>query len=186
MDKLTDKQEMFCREYLVDLNGKQAAIRCGYSEKTAENQASRLLSNVKVIEYLNTLKKKTTDKLELTTEMIVSEWMKLAFSSIADLHNTWITLKEFESLTPDQKAAIESIETKVLKKNIGTSLEPEIIDVEYVKIKLHSKTKALEELGKFKGIYKEDNDQRKQDVEINLTNVSTSDLEKLLKQYDKD
>ncbi|WP_198585325.1 terminase small subunit, partial [Escherichia coli] len=41
MAKLTDKQELFAREYLKDLNGTQAAIRAGYSEKTANEQASR-------------------------------------------------------------------------------------------------------------------------------------------------
>jgi phage terminase small subunit len=44
---LTPKQQRFVAEYLVDLNGKQAAIRTGYSAKTAEQQASRLLSNVR-------------------------------------------------------------------------------------------------------------------------------------------
>lgn len=45
---LNDKQFRFVMEYLIDSNGKQAAIRAGYSPKTAEVQASRLLSNAKV------------------------------------------------------------------------------------------------------------------------------------------
>ena len=45
--ELNPKQQRFVDEYLIDLNGKQAAIRAGYSEKTAEVQASRLLSNAK-------------------------------------------------------------------------------------------------------------------------------------------
>lgn len=45
---ITPKQQAFIDEYLIDRNGKQAAIRTGYSPKTAEQQASRLLSNVKV------------------------------------------------------------------------------------------------------------------------------------------
>lgn len=55
MDELTDKQESFCLQYAIDKNGKQAAIRAGYSEKTAEQQASRLLSNVKVKARIDTL-----------------------------------------------------------------------------------------------------------------------------------
>ena len=47
---MTKKQERFVQEYLIDLNGKQAAIRAGYSPKTAQEQSSRLLSNVKVQE----------------------------------------------------------------------------------------------------------------------------------------
>jgi phage terminase small subunit len=42
---LTDKQAAFCREYLIDLNGTQAAIRAGYSEKTAKDIAAENLQN---------------------------------------------------------------------------------------------------------------------------------------------
>lgn len=56
MAKLTDKQELFAREYLKDLNATQAAIRAGYSEKTAQEQASRLLSNVMVQSRISEMK----------------------------------------------------------------------------------------------------------------------------------
>lgn len=49
---LTPKQKRFCDEYLIDLNGTQAAIRAGYSKKTANEQGSRLLTNVNVKEYI--------------------------------------------------------------------------------------------------------------------------------------
>ena len=52
MAKMTAKQQRFCDEYLIDLNATQAAIRAGYSKKTAEQTASRLLTNVKVQEYI--------------------------------------------------------------------------------------------------------------------------------------
>jgi len=45
---LTPKQRIFCREYLLDLNATQAAIRAGYSQKTADPQGPRLLGNVRV------------------------------------------------------------------------------------------------------------------------------------------
>ena len=45
---MTEKQECFVSEYLIDLNATQAAIRSGYSAKTADQQGSRLLANVKV------------------------------------------------------------------------------------------------------------------------------------------
>lgn len=50
--KLTAKQQRFCDEYLIDLNATQAAIRAGYSEKTSNEQGSRLLRNVSVKEYI--------------------------------------------------------------------------------------------------------------------------------------
>lgn len=49
---LTAKQQRFCDEYLIDLNATQAAIRAGYSEKTATAQGSRLLTNVDVKSYI--------------------------------------------------------------------------------------------------------------------------------------
>ena len=64
---------------------------------------------------------------------------------------SWIERAEFDKLTSKQKSAIKSISTKILKKNIGTSDDPEIVDVEYVKIELHDKLKAIERICKMLG-----------------------------------
>lgn len=53
MNKLTKRQKRFVEEYLIDLNARQAAIRAGYSPKTASEQASRLLANVKIQTAIN-------------------------------------------------------------------------------------------------------------------------------------
>ena len=79
------------------------------------------------------------------------EYWHIAFSSIAHLHNTWIERKDFESLTEKQKSSIKSISTKILKKNVGTNEDPEIIDVEYVKVELYDKIKAIERICKMLG-----------------------------------
>ena len=71
MKKLNPKQEAFCREYVIDSNGKQAAIRAGYSKKTAEVQASRMLSYVKVQEYIQSMRDKATSKTELTLDYVL-------------------------------------------------------------------------------------------------------------------
>lgn len=63
--KLNARQEMFCKEYLIDLNATQAAIRAGYSDKTASATASRLLANVKISARVKELKAKRADELEL-------------------------------------------------------------------------------------------------------------------------
>lgn len=56
---------MFCKEYIIDLNATQAAIRAGYSARTAASQASRLLNNVKITARVKELKDKRADGLEL-------------------------------------------------------------------------------------------------------------------------
>jgi len=70
---LNDKQKRFCEEYMIDFNGKHAGIRAGYNAKTAEQQASRLLRNVKVKEYLNQLRERAAKKLEITQERVQKE-----------------------------------------------------------------------------------------------------------------
>jgi len=71
--KLNEKQRLFCDEYLKDRNGKQAAIRAGYSPKTAESQASRLLSNAKVSVYLAEQTAKRSEKLQIDAEWVLRE-----------------------------------------------------------------------------------------------------------------
>jgi hypothetical protein len=68
---LTPKQAAFVMEYLKDLNATQAAIRAGYSEKTADQQASRLLTNVKVQEAVTKGREKLAAKVEVTTERVL-------------------------------------------------------------------------------------------------------------------
>ncbi len=71
MSGLTAKQQTFVEEYLIDLNGKQAAIRAGYSPKTAEVQASRLLSNAKVTEYVQELQGARSERTEITQDYVL-------------------------------------------------------------------------------------------------------------------
>lgn len=73
MQKLSAKQEQFCREYLVDLNATQAAIRAGYSAKTAQEQASRLLSNVIVVERVAELKQERANKVARTAQDVLND-----------------------------------------------------------------------------------------------------------------
>ena len=73
MPKLTPKQEQFCREYLIDLNATQAAIRAGYSEKTANAQAGRLLVNVSVAERIAELKQERVEKVARTAQDVLND-----------------------------------------------------------------------------------------------------------------
>lgn len=73
MQKLSPKQERFAREYLLDLNATQAAIRAGYSPKTAQEQASRLLSNVMVAARVAELKAKRAEKADRTAQDVLND-----------------------------------------------------------------------------------------------------------------
>ena len=75
--ELTPKQDLFCREYLVDLNATQAAIRAGYSEKRADVTGARLLVNVRVHARIEQLKEERARKTAITAEWIISELQRV-------------------------------------------------------------------------------------------------------------
>lgn len=72
MTKLTEKQKKFCEEYLIDLNGTQAAIRAGYNPKTANNNASRLMVNDGIKEYLSELMNRKRKKRIATSDDVLA------------------------------------------------------------------------------------------------------------------
>ncbi len=72
MPKLTPKQACFVEEYLVDLNATQAAIRAGYSEKTADQQGSRLLANVKVAAAITKAQAKRSERTEIDQDFVLN------------------------------------------------------------------------------------------------------------------
>lgn len=149
---LTNKEERFCYEYLANgFNATKACVKAGYSEKTAYASGSRLLRNVKVQERIQQMKDNLAETAGISALMVASEHAKIAFSSVAHLHNSWIERKEFETLTDDQKACIQEISTKVVKVNVGSKEMPVMADVEYVRIKTYDKQKSLEAISELLG-----------------------------------
>jgi phage terminase small subunit len=151
-EQLTEKQKRFCDEYMIDMNGKQAAIRAGYTPKTAESQASRLLRNAKVQEYLTELRSKVSAKLELTKEMILEELRHIALSDIRGFYREDGSLKLINELTSEQAAALAGVETDeiwgmevggegIQKKKLG----------ETKKIKRWDKINAIAQINKMMG-----------------------------------
>lgn len=148
---LTEKQKIFCREYIFDWNGSRAARVAGYSEKTAKEIASENLTKPNIKAYIKDIQNNLEEVSGISKLRVLKEYEKLAFSSIAHLHETWIDRKDFEKLTDDQKACISEINTRIVKKNIGSSEIPEIVDVESIQVKLYDKSKALDSIKKMLG-----------------------------------
>lgn len=93
MADLNTKQEMFCKEYLIDLNATQAAIRAGYSEATAGQASCRLLKNVKVEREIERLKAERSDKLQINAEWVLNRLVEEADADMSDLYTTEGSLK---------------------------------------------------------------------------------------------
>ncbi len=148
---LTSKQLRFVQEYLIDLNARQAAIRAGYSEKTAAAQGSRLLTNADIQAEINIRQGKIAEKLDISAERVLQEMARLAFSDIGILFAENGSLRQLTDLTPEERAMIGSIEV-VSRKVPGT--EP--AEIEYVhKIKSWDKPAALQMLGRHLALFKD-------------------------------
>ena len=157
MSNLTPKQNRFCEEYVIDWNGTQAAIRAGYSEKTAQEQSSRLLSNVIIQERISELKAEIRERNKLTADKVIDELAKIGFMEITELFDDNGNIKDPSMLSDKAKAAVSSI--KITKRTYGK--DENETEEETTEMKLWDKGKALVELGKHLGIFEKNNEQIK-------------------------
>jgi phage terminase small subunit len=151
--QLSPRHQTFCREYLIDFIGTKAAIRAGFSEHTAAEQASRLLSKVKIQEEINRLRREREKRLEASADFVVREFMRIAKFDIRDLYDKNGNLKDIKDLPEDVAKCISAIDVDELwgpnedgpgKSRIGTTK----------KVKAWDKVRALEALGEHFGIFK--------------------------------
>lgn len=144
---MTEKQKRFCEEYIFDWNATRAYKVAYPGERTSGSNralASKLLTDVNIKAYIEEIQKDLEKVAKISRLKVVDEYKKIAFTSIADLHNTWIERKKFDELTSEQKAAISEVFTRTRKDDNG-------VEFEEVRIKLHDKQKALESISKMLG-----------------------------------
>lgn len=153
MAKLSAKQKRFCEEYVVDLNGTQAAIRAGYSPGSAKVQGARMLTNDNATSYIQELQSGIYKRNIITADMVIAELAKIALHNVQDFVNGGNTVLELKDLSSEKTAAVSGVKTKIdASGNVTTE------------IKFHDKVSALEKLGRHLGIFEKDNDQRKIDL----------------------
>lgn len=146
MAKLTAKQQRFVEEYLIDLNATQAAIRAGYSPKTANEQGARLLANASVQEAIAKAMAERSRRTGISQDRVIQELARIAFvnpKNIIDFEDASVR----PDVTEDDLACIQSVKVKTTDGPKGTSMEREV--------KLNDKMKALEQLGKHLGMFTE-------------------------------
>ena len=155
---LTPQQQRFVAEYLIDLNGTQAAVRAGYSPKTAAVQASRLLSLIKIDEAVREGRdrKRAEAQTVLETQLneahvdavrVLVELGRLATVDTRSYFDEHGNLKPLHELTPAQGASLAGFE--IIKKNAAAG--DGVVDTVH-KIKLWDKPRALEMLAKHFGL----------------------------------
>lgn len=133
---LTPKQQLFCDEYLTDMNATRAALRAGYSTATALNGALMRLPKIK--RYLEDCCDERADRLHIDQEMLLRELAAIAFGNMANYYDHNGQPKPLYMLTDEEKTALWHIKTD----DAGT-----------LSLKLHNKLAAIEKIAKLMRFY---------------------------------
>jgi phage terminase small subunit len=150
---LTDKQRIFCEAYCRCWNATSAAIKAGYSEKTAYSIGSENLKKPECADYVQFIKDNAFEFAGVSILRNVQELSKIAYGSGADIRKAWQSLEDWESLPGDAKATIQEVTTvtRVVKQVGGDSDASLVQAIETVKVKQYDKLKAIEMLNKMGG-----------------------------------
>lgn len=151
---LAHKREKFVREYVIDLNGRRAAIAAGYSQNSADVEASRLLADAKVSRRVDQLLSERASRLEIKADHVLEELARLAFSNMQDYTRIDADGKpvlDLSAIDRDKFAAIQEIR----EDTTGGSGDGERKQVVRTTVKLVNKTQNLELLMKHLGMLTE-------------------------------
>ena len=151
---LSAKQNRFVEEYLIDLNATQAAIRAGYSKKTAYAQGQRLLKHVEVQEAAQKAMQERSQRTLVTQDRVLLELARIGFSDLRNCLTSSGHLIDPQDWDDETAAAISSIEVVTNRSGEKDADDRPIVEHTH-KIKLWDKNSALEKLGKHLGMYVE-------------------------------
>ncbi len=176
---LRPQQRHFALEYVIDFNGKQAAIRAGYSPRTAEQQASRLLRSDKVRSLVEQLKQRNQNQPTVAKEYpghgitineVMREYGKIAFANISDVV-AWSANVTGMRRDPDSGEEALTVANEIVLKDSADLTPEKLAAIAEVKqssdgalsVKMHSKVQALRALGQHLGAFNHTKPQRSDD-----------------------
>jgi len=151
---LRGKQQRFVDEYLVDRNATQAAIRAGYSQKTATVIGAENLTKPNIQEAIKLGEAEIAERTKITQDRVMKELEKIGFSNMLDyitITNGGDPVTDFSALTRDQAAAISEITVEEYTEGRGEDAR----NVKRTKFKLSDKRSALVDMGRHLGMFKD-------------------------------
>jgi phage terminase small subunit len=157
--RLTARQERFCQEYTIDFNGTQAAIRAGFSKKTAASIASEYLRKPNIQKFIEILKEDLRKKTELDAAMVVQELRDLGEYNIQDFLLPGNQVKDLTTLPRKQTKAITGIKTREKYLPDGSR---EVV----TELKFNDNRATWVDLGRHVGIFEKDNRQRAAKIKV--------------------
>ncbi|WP_063655470.1 terminase small subunit [Candidatus Arsenophonus triatominarum] len=137
---LTDKQEAFCREYLIDLNATQAAIRAGYSEKTAKEIAFENLTKPHIQKRIQVLMEARKNRIEVNADYVLKRLVDIDQMDVLDILNESGDLKPIKEWPKVWRTTLSGLDIAAIRLEGAEAL--------LKKIKWPDKIKNLELLGK--------------------------------------
>jgi phage terminase small subunit len=159
LDGLSDRQRNFVREYVKDYCGLQAAIRAGYSKKSAHVSAYSLLKNNSILAAIDGHEKNLDTRFENTQQKVLKEMSIIAHSDIADYLTPEgeIRVTNLKNLPPQVSRAIKKVRIHTKTRRLAQDGQDgkageEIID-QHIDFELYDKTAALEKMGKQIGLF---------------------------------
>lgn len=138
MEQLTDLQELFCHEYLIDLNAKQAAIRAGYQKASAAVSASRNMSSEAVCQRIDTLLAERKTRVMASADYVLRRLIEIDQLDIANIVDSEGNLLPIHEWTEDWRLSVSALDIS----------ETKTAQAVVKKIKMPDKLKNLELLGK--------------------------------------
>lgn len=171
---MTPKQAQFVREYLIDLNATQAAIRAGYSAQTASSQAERLLRNVEIAAAVKDAMDARAERTEVTADRVLEEFARIAFydpSRVFSADDHGMPKIDYSAATEDDWRVVGEVSNETRREK-GADGYPDA-EIQKAKVKLHCKLTALGQIGKHLGMFIDRKD-------VRLSNLSNEELIALL------
>ena len=147
MGNISDKQATFVTEYLKDLNATQAAIRAGYSAKTAKQQGARLLTNADILAAVVTAKADRGERTRIDADWVLTRLAEEADADLADLYDdggNLLPVKQWPIIW--RKGLVAGVETVSERVGEDRNGKPEFATIH--KIKLSDRIKRIELIGK--------------------------------------
>ncbi|KZQ10108.1 terminase small subunit [Enterobacter roggenkampii] len=140
MAKLTDKQELFAREFIVDLNATQAAIRAGYSEKSSRNQGARMMANDDILDRIAELKAERNEQVGVDAAYVLRRLTEIDQMDVLDILLANGELKPIKDWPKVWRTTLSGMDVVEMASADSAAL--------LKKIKWPDKVKNLELLGK--------------------------------------
>lgn len=166
---MTDKQVLFCKEYIIDLNASAAAVRAGYSNESARSIAYELLAKEEIETEIRRLINERSERLNVTADDVLREFYAIGMSNVKDFLYDDFEVKNLDEIDLVKAKAIKSVKKTITEFEGGSKT--------VVEFQLHDKISGLNSIGKHIGFFEKDNQQKNQETPIEVTIVAPKDVD---------